>query len=373
MTRLTSSKAGSNRLNAHSAARLALTALALSGVVASGAQATFHFMQVEQVIAGVDGNVQAQAIQLRMRRGAQHLVSQAKLVALDANGQNPVELLDISADVEQDAQGDRILIATFPFSLYTVPAAEPDFIMTNPIPAAYLAAGSLVFENDSETLLVWRLSWGGAGYSGPTGGAFTNDDDGNFGPPFDGALPSEGRVALLFQGDSGALSTTNAGDYVITIEPAVFVSNAGDAFMVAGLQCPNDPDNDADGDHVCGDEDNCPDVANSDQTDADGDGAGDLCDVCPLDAITSTDAALCPDDNGSGGDDGMNGGDGGSGDDDGSGPDGDGNGNDDSSDDGGSGSGSGGVRFCGAGMVPVVLFAAGLKLMGRPSKRRIRS
>jgi hypothetical protein len=44
--------------------------------------------------------------------------------------------------------------------------------------------------------------------------------------------------------------------------------------------CPNDPDNDADGDGVCGDVDNCPAVANANQADGDGDGLGDACDIC---------------------------------------------------------------------------------------------
>jgi cysteine-rich repeat protein len=42
--------------------------------------------------------------------------------------------------------------------------------------------------------------------------------------------------------------------------------------------CPLDPANDEDGDGLCAGDDNCPAVPNSDQTDSDGDGAGDLCD-----------------------------------------------------------------------------------------------
>ncbi len=38
---------------------------------------------------------------------------------------------------------------------------------------------------------------------------------------------------------------------------------------------------DTDGDDVCDDDDNCPDVANPEQTNSDGDGLGDACDNCP--------------------------------------------------------------------------------------------
>lgn len=41
--------------------------------------------------------------------------------------------------------------------------------------------------------------------------------------------------------------------------------------------CPFDPDNDMDADQVCGEVDNCPSVANTNQSDIDGDGVGDAC------------------------------------------------------------------------------------------------
>jgi hypothetical protein len=45
--------------------------------------------------------------------------------------------------------------------------------------------------------------------------------------------------------------------------------------------CPNDPDNNIDGDSRCGDVDNCPFVPNNNQKDDDGDGVGNACDNCP--------------------------------------------------------------------------------------------
>jgi YD repeat-containing protein len=48
--------------------------------------------------------------------------------------------------------------------------------------------------------------------------------------------------------------------------------------------CPNDADNDIDGDGICADIDTCPGRWNPLQEDSDGDGRGDRCDVCPFDA-----------------------------------------------------------------------------------------
>jgi len=270
------------------------------------AHASYHFMQIEQVIAGVDGDVTAQAVQLRMRQNGQNFVSKARLVAWDANGENPIVIVDVSTDVTGALAGDRVLLASTKFASYSDPAAQPDAVFQNLIPQTYLAAGSLTWENDDGTLLTWRLSWGGDAYTGDTMAALTNDDDRDFGPPVAAAVPTTGLTALLFQGTYTDKSSTNLADYAPTSGAAVFTNNAGTTFQVTKLQCPNDPDDDIDGDHVCGDVDNCPTVTNFDQLDSDGDGVGDACDVCPNDARTADDPTLCVPNTGNSGGSGGN-------------------------------------------------------------------
>jgi hypothetical protein len=263
-------------------------------------------MHTEQVVAGVNGDTSAQAIQLRTREAGQNYVSRAKLIAWDAQGQNPIVLIDFDKNVAVASAGARILVATPRFALYTAPAAQPDFVFENPIPDSYLRAGSITFEDDEETLIVCRLSWGGAEYTGDTHGALTNDDDGNFGPPFPTPIPTGDLRALAIQLPVNAITTSNAADYALTEGPAVFVNNTGQSFTLAPLNCPGGSD-DADGDLICSNVDNCAGVSNYAQRDADADGAGDACDVCPNDRHTSTDAALCAsvddggDDSGDGG------------------------------------------------------------------------
>lgn len=259
--------------------RLAITAaLTVTNLYAGAAQATFHFMQIEQVIGAVDGDPTAQAIQLRMRSPGQEQISKARLRAWDADGLNPIELIDYDADVPNEGLGVRILAVTEQFLDYTDPSVTPDFILSEPIPEAYLAAGSITFENDEGTLIVWRFSWGGDAYEGTHSGAETNDDDGDFGPALAEFLLGHGLRGIWFTGDSEAVSSTNAADYMVTDDPAVVVNNAGASFTVTQFNCADDPDDD----RLCAGEDNCPTVSNVDQIDTDGDGASDACDACPL-------------------------------------------------------------------------------------------
>jgi hypothetical protein len=201
------------------------------------AHANFHLMQIEQVIGGVNADATAQAIQLRMRSTGENFVSFGKLIAIDAAGLNPVTILDLTSNVANGALGSHVLIVSANFPSHTTPTAVPDFTMTNPIPASYLAAGSLCWESDTGTIY-WRLSWGGAAYTGPNDGNTINDVDGNFGPAFGSALPSSGATALQFQGAANAKSTNNAADYLVTTGAAVFMNNAGASFTVNGVSLP---------------------------------------------------------------------------------------------------------------------------------------
>jgi hypothetical protein len=201
---------------------IVLTAFA-GALAAPSAQAAFHFMQIEQVIGGVEGDTTQQAIQLRMRFGGQNVVGQSRLRVFDATGANPVLVVDMTTNLTNGNAGDRVLIATTNFA--AAQNVTPDFLIANPIPPSYLAAGSLRFEHDGSTVY-WSLSWGGAGYTGSTLGDATNDADGNFGPPFPGPLPSSSYEALRFGGAAGAPSTTNLADYALTSGYPTFTSNA---------------------------------------------------------------------------------------------------------------------------------------------------
>lgn len=210
--------------------RLSLVGLAVL-LSAAPALASFHFMKIEQAMGGVGGDTAQQVVQLRMRMGGQNFLGgQARLVARDAAGLNPVVLISFATNVANGAQGARVLIVSSAFAA-DHPSITADFTMTNVIPSAYLAAGRLTFEDTLGTIY-WSLAWGGAGYTGSNLGT-TNDDDGNFGPPFAGALPSATTQSLFFSASDptgSAMSTTNAADYSVTSGRAVLTNNAGASF-----------------------------------------------------------------------------------------------------------------------------------------------
>ena len=220
----------------------------LGATATPAADAVFHLMQIEQVIGGVNGDTTVQAIQLRMRSTFQQFVTGARVRVWDAQGQNPILLTDFGMDVLFDQPvGRRVLIGSASFSGVLDGPLTPDFIMVNLIPASYLAAGSITFEDDpfmgNDGIIWWRLSWGGAGYTGSTlgaGGVGANDADGDFGV-WPGPLPSSGVQALQFQGPATAMSTNNADDYALTAGPATFTNNAAQtATLVSSPPCPWD-------------------------------------------------------------------------------------------------------------------------------------
>jgi len=215
--------------------RLRVLAALFSCAWAVPLYASFHLMQIEQVIGGVNGDKTAQAVQLRMRSTPENLVSGCQLIAFDAAGNNPITLATFSSGVSNGAVGSRILITTASFASHETSPITSDFTMTA-IPASYLAAGRLAYLNPAFLSggILWSVSWGGASYTGPNTGLIVNDADGNFAPPFAGVLPSGSTSALLFPGLASALSTNNAADYMVTAGTATFTNNAGNSTSLAG-------------------------------------------------------------------------------------------------------------------------------------------
>jgi co-chaperonin GroES (HSP10) len=209
-----------------------IVALVLSSICAGRLEASFHVMQISQVIGGVNGDASAQAIELRMRAPGQNFLSNApKLVVVDATGSNPITLITFGADVAQGNLGSTILVSTSGFKNHTAnPAAfKNDFTLTHAIPAAYLNAGRLLYEDFFGNIL-WSLAFGGAAYTGPTNGETTNGvaDPGKFAGP----LPKNTLQALRYKGTASGANNNNAIDYALTAGAATFTNNAGTSFTV---------------------------------------------------------------------------------------------------------------------------------------------
>ncbi len=190
---------------------------------------------IDIIVAGVDGDTSRQAIQMRFFQINQ-CVAGMMLTAWDAAGANPVDVLTIGSEVANNGVGDTVLLASPNFAAIDSPT--PDFIMSNLIPASYLAAGSLTWQWIGDPAIFWRVCWGGAAYTGSTVVALDNDSDGTVAPAFNGGLPSVATSGLMydpnFAGLEGASSTPgdsnwSEADYRFTTGAAILTNNAGNS------------------------------------------------------------------------------------------------------------------------------------------------
>lgn len=216
---------------------------AVAAALSCSAFANHHIMQIQLVIGGVNGDTTAQAIQLRQRFAGQNIVSAGRIKAYDANGLNPITIIDFTTNVPNALGGDTVLVCTNSFLAKTSPATVPDFVMTNPIPLSYLNAGRITFEADGGTIW-WALAYGGPAYLGSNTLSPTNDTDGNAAPAFGTPLPTASNKALQYVGAASGASTTNAANYALSAAAAVVTNNARVSFTLLAA-CPGDLNNDS--------------------------------------------------------------------------------------------------------------------------------
>src|SRR5690349_15199851 len=125
-----------NTANTRNVLRLAAAAGLCAAAPALAQPRTFHVIQMQMVIGGVNGDVTKQAIQMRMRSDFQNQFQNALIRAWDATGANPVVIADGMTAVTNFSTGDTVLITSTEFDSSTTPACVADFHMMNHIPAS---------------------------------------------------------------------------------------------------------------------------------------------------------------------------------------------------------------------------------------------
>ncbi len=220
--------------------------LASLGLPEEPVQPSF-LLQIEQVFASLPS---AQAIQLRMRADGQNNLQNCVIRAYPrtVGGGEIYVIATFPVPFANSAEGSRVLITSPGFANFTNFPLETDVVMTNQIPLNYVNNGGSLTIEDTDGTVYWRLSWGGAGYTGPTIGSTLNDADGNFGKlTSTGLTPLANLKAMRFLGAAADLSTTNQTDYGLTFGAAVFTNNAGHTFMVVDPGHPPNGDLDNNG------------------------------------------------------------------------------------------------------------------------------
>lgn len=88
-------------------------------------------------------------------------------------------------------------------------------------------------------------------------------------------VPDPGKPGVTECAPSGAPAFIGA----VVFEENLDIDEDKDGVLIFEDTCPADPQNDVDGDGICGDVDNCPAVGNFNQLDANFNGTGDACDT----------------------------------------------------------------------------------------------
>ena len=154
---------------------------ALLGILVLGAtaplEASFHFMEISEVMVGAGGDCRIQFVELRMTLAGQNFVRTHELFFFDAAG-NPLGDFPLPENVTNGAEGSHILIGTQEFA--DASSVAPDFIMPGGLLMPH--GGRVSFEGPTLAVAVDSLAYGI--YSG---------DNGNHGSPAPALSVTGGR------------------------------------------------------------------------------------------------------------------------------------------------------------------------------------
>ncbi|MDA0799424.1 MAG: SwmB domain-containing protein [Chloroflexi bacterium] len=174
----------------------------------TSAQAAFHLMVIDEVMAGAGGASDIQFVELKMLAGGQNVVNGTGLIFYDSSG-NPTATFVLPSNVGGSASGSSILIGTAAFA--SASSVAPDFAMPSNLNAP---DGRVCFTYPNLTTVIDCVGYG----------SFTGSNS-PYGTPAVG-LPITGNSSLK----RGSETDNNAADFALgTPAPR---NNAGQAGTV---------------------------------------------------------------------------------------------------------------------------------------------